>query len=76
MTPVSYAERHHKTKKGSSKSIEIHIKVGSQPEIYTEEDAKLLGDCESSWTLGVDGFDQDRQRIYDSVNGESCHQCR
>ncbi|XP_038877909.1 uncharacterized protein LOC120070121 isoform X3 [Benincasa hispida] len=76
LTPVSYAEIRPKTKKENSRSIEIRIKEGSQPEIYTEEDAKLLGDCESNWILGVDGYGQDGKRVYDPVNGESCHQCR
>ncbi|XP_022947432.1 uncharacterized protein LOC111451293 isoform X1 [Cucurbita moschata] len=76
LTPISYMELRPKTKSGSSKSNEIHIKEGSQPEVYTEEDAKLLGDCESSWTVGVDGYDQDGKRMYDPINGESCHQCR
>ncbi|XP_022148527.1 uncharacterized protein LOC111017154 [Momordica charantia] len=76
LTPVSYAELHPKTKKATSKSNEIHIKEGSQPEIYAEEDAKLLGDCESNWTLCVDGYGQDGKCMYDPINGESCHQCR
>lgn len=76
LTPVSYAEIGPKSRRATSKSNEIHIKEGSQPEIYTEEDAKLLGDCESKWILGVDGYGQDGKRVYDAVNGESCHQCR
>lgn len=76
LTPVSYVEIRPKSKNGNSKSNEIHIKEGSQPEIYTEEDAKLLGDCESDWVLGVDGYGQDGKRLYDPVNGKSCHQCR
>ncbi|XP_008339235.2 uncharacterized protein [Malus domestica] len=75
VAPVDYVE---KTKNESSKrkSVEIFIKEGSKPEIYTEEHEKLLGDCVESWELGVDGYGEDRKRIYDPVNGETCHQCR
>lgn len=76
LTPVSYSEDHPKRKRGSSRNIEIRILEGSQPEIYTEEHDKLLGDCKSSWTLSVDGYGKDGERIYDPVNGETCHQCR
>ncbi|XP_023874595.2 uncharacterized protein LOC111987116 [Quercus suber] len=76
LTPVSYLEDHPKRKRGSLRNIEIHILEGSQPEIYTEEHDKLLGDCKLSWTLSVDGYGKDGERIYDSVNGETCHQCR
>ncbi|XP_047339081.1 cell division cycle-associated protein 7-like [Impatiens glandulifera] len=48
----------------------------SFPEIYTEQHAKLLGDCKKEWTLFVDGFDEDGQRLYDNYSGKSCHQCR
>lgn len=34
----------------------ISIREGSKPEIYTEEDEKLLGDCKTGWTLYVDGY--------------------
>ncbi|KAM3742989.1 hypothetical protein ACB098_07G110600 [Castanea mollissima] len=76
LTPVSYSEDHPKRKRGSSRNFEIRILEGSQPEIYTEEHDKLLGDCKSSWTLSVDGYGKDGERIYDPVNGETCHQCR
>lgn len=76
MAPVSYAEIRTKTKGDSSRNDEIRIPEGSQPEIYTEEHDKLLGDCKTSWTLAVDGFGEDGKRIYDPVKGETCHQCR
>lgn len=57
-------------------NVEIHIKEGSKPEIYTEEHEQLLGDCKTTWTLDVDGFDEDGQRIYDQFEGKHCHQCR
>ncbi|GLT39988.1 hypothetical protein SLA2020_141510 [Shorea laevis] len=59
-----------------SGSYEICIKEGEEPEIYTEEHEKLLGDCKTPWTLSVDGYGKDGKRIYDQVNGKSCHQCR
>ncbi|GLU02979.1 hypothetical protein SLE2022_202040 [Rubroshorea leprosula] len=59
-----------------SGNYDICIKVGTEPEIYTEEHEKLLGDCKTSWTLSVDGYGKDGMRIYDQVNGKSCHQCR
>ncbi|PQM35980.1 cell division cycle-associated protein 7-like [Prunus yedoensis var. nudiflora] len=77
LTPVSYAEiSKPKGKRETSGSVNICIKEGSQPEIYTEEHEKLLGDCMTSWTMGVDGYGDDRKRIYDGVKGETCHQCR
>lgn len=45
-------------------------------EIYTEEHEKLLGTCNTHWTLFVDGCDKDGKRIYDLVRGQDCHQCR
>lgn len=59
-----------------SQKVEIHIPVSENPEIYTEEQEKLLGDSVAAWTLLVDGFDEDGQRIYDPHQGKSCHQCR
>ncbi|XP_014522935.1 uncharacterized protein LOC106779356 [Vigna radiata var. radiata] len=34
-----------------------------------------VGDCESAWELYVDGYDEDGNRIYDPIKGETCHQC-
>ncbi|KAM6559131.1 hypothetical protein CsatA_028370 [Cannabis sativa] len=73
---VSYVELRPKRTKGSSESDEIRIRDGLNPEIYTEEHEKLLGDCKNTWTLLVDGYGEDGKRIYDEVNGETCHQCR
>ncbi|KAF7828772.1 cell division cycle-associated 7-like protein [Senna tora] len=61
VTPVSYTEV---------------LPTGSKPEIYTEEHDKLLGNTEKSWTLFVDGYGKDGKRIYDSIRGKTCHQCR
>ncbi|KAH7433086.1 hypothetical protein KP509_07G054500 [Ceratopteris richardii] len=48
----------------------------TQPEIYTEEHEKLLGSYVQEWELFKDGFAEDGTRIYDSVRGKTCHQCR
>ncbi|KAA8536154.1 hypothetical protein F0562_028632 [Nyssa sinensis] len=78
ITPVNYTEIRAPKKRTSAEyeDGEIQIPEGSKPEIYTEDHAKLLGDCKTSWTLYVDGFDENRDRIYDPINGKSCHQCR
>lgn len=49
---------------------------GFRPEIYTEEDEKLLGSAKNEWRLFVDGYDSKGTRIYDPVRGKTCHQCR
>ncbi|KAL0379290.1 UNVERIFIED_CONTAM: Cell division cycle-associated 7-like protein [Sesamum radiatum] len=76
MPRVSYSENKPPKKEGSIKNVEIHIPEGEKPEIYTEEHEKLLGDSKAVWTLWVDGYDEDGQRIYDPVEGKTCHQCR
>ncbi|XP_076935869.1 uncharacterized protein LOC143602740 [Bidens hawaiensis] len=48
----------------------------AKPEIYTEEHEKLLGEAKTEWTLFVDGYGKDGKRIYDHVQGKTCHQCR
>lgn len=47
-----------------------------QPEVYTEEHERLLGNCLQEWELFKDGFREDGTRIYDSERGKTCHQCR
>ncbi|XP_061341327.1 uncharacterized protein LOC133287682 [Gastrolobium bilobum] len=75
VSPVSYSEVPHK-KAECLENAKVVIKAGSKPEVYTEEHEKLLGNTEKSWTLFVDGYGKDGKRIYDSVLGKSCHQCR
>lgn len=75
--PVSYNEHKiPKTEKISTEDVEINIVEGENPEFYTEEHEKLLGDSQNAWILYVSGYDEDGQRIYDPDNGKSCHQCR
>jgi len=75
VAPISYSEAPVKGEK-REKSTRIVIREGPQPEIYTEEHEKLLGNTEKTWELFVDGVGKDGKRIYDSVQGKTCHQCR
>lgn len=74
-TPVSYSEI-TLSKKGSFETEEGILREGSKPEVYTEDQLKLLGCTNTSWTLFVDGYGKDGKRIYDQINGKTCHQCR
>ena len=47
-----------------------------QDEIYTSDHVNALGSSKEPWTLFVDGYDAQGNRIYDKVNGQTCHQCR
>lgn len=76
MPRVSYVEMKTDKKGIPVKIVEIRIEEGENPETYTEEQEKLLGDCKIPWTLFVDGYDEEGQRIYDPFEGKSCHQCR
>ncbi|KAG5010725.1 hypothetical protein JHK87_019240 [Glycine soja] len=74
---INYAERPLRESASKEKDeVDIVIPEGTNPEVYTEEQEKLLGDCESTWELYVDGYDEDGNRIYDPIKGEACHQCR
>lgn len=81
LPPVNYcskrpkAERQESSSSKKRKEVEIHIPEGTNPEVYTEEHEKLLGDCETDWELYVDGYDEDGDHIYDPTKGEKCHQC-
>lgn len=76
VVPVSYAEISPGQEVNSKKNHSISIEVGAKEEVYTDEHEKLLGTYETNWTLFVDGFGTDGKRIYDSVKGKTCHQCR
>jgi hypothetical protein len=45
-------------------------------EIYDVAHLDALGSCQQEWELFVDGYDANGNRIYDKVNGQTCHQCR
>lgn len=72
---VSYSEMRIPKEK-VIKDVKIVIKEGSQPEVYTEEHEKMLGDHKETWTLVEDGYDAEGNRMYDAYEGKSCHQCR
>ncbi|WVZ51086.1 hypothetical protein U9M48_002265 [Paspalum notatum var. saurae] len=74
-TPVAFFplySLHHTLAVSMLKSVE----PVSYCEIYTEEHEKLLGTCDTPWTLFMDSFGKDGKRIYDQVSGQTCHQCR
>ncbi|KAL8473643.1 hypothetical protein ACS0TY_030477 [Phlomoides rotata] len=75
-TPVSYCEVNVAKKDKSLNDYDILREEGSKPEVYTEEHEKLLGSTEMIWTPFVDGYGKDGKRIYDSIKGKTCHQCR
>ncbi|KAK7406602.1 hypothetical protein VNO78_08231 [Psophocarpus tetragonolobus] len=75
VTPVSYSE-HPPKKPHFADKARVLIEEGAKPELYTEEHQKLLGTTHKPWTLFVDGVGKDGKRIYDSIHGKTCHQCR
>ncbi|KAG4175498.1 hypothetical protein ERO13_A11G189000v2 [Gossypium hirsutum] len=72
-TPVIYSEAVSAKKEELFEDVELKL---GKSEVYTEAHEKLLGNTERSWTLFVDGYGRDGRRIYDSVKGKTCHQCR
>ncbi|DBB01870.1 hypothetical protein WJX77_007017 [Trebouxia sp. C0004] len=52
------------------------VRATSVQEQYTQEDIALLGDYKEPWELFVDGTDATGKRVYDKLNGMTCHQCR
>eukprot|EP00887_Chlorella_sp_A99_P006806 scaffold2.g6806.t1 len=52
------------------------LKENVSIEEYGLEHLQALGDHEQEWELFVDGYDAQGNRIYDKVNGQTCHQCR
>ncbi|XP_047311786.1 cell division cycle-associated protein 7-like [Impatiens glandulifera] len=75
-SPVSYCEIKVPKEKNLRNEIDLMRREGVRPEIYTEEHEKLLGNTEKVWTLFVDGVGHDGKKMYDSVKGKTCHQCR
>ncbi|PKA54576.1 hypothetical protein AXF42_Ash000411 [Apostasia shenzhenica] len=77
IAPVNYSmTRKMEKKEAMDDDSSYLLREGQVEEIYTEEHEKLLGSCETSWTLFVDGYDHNGKRIYDPVKGKTCHQCR
>ncbi|KAH0452813.1 hypothetical protein IEQ34_017137 [Dendrobium chrysotoxum] len=76
VAPVCYNESEVERKKDPLVDDRSDWIEGHKEEVYTEEHEKLLGSCEMSWTLFVDGYDKSGKRIYDQVKGKTCHQCR
>ncbi|PKU73382.1 hypothetical protein MA16_Dca024184 [Dendrobium catenatum] len=76
VAPVCYSESEVERKKDPLVDDRSDWIEGRREEVYTEEHEKLLGSCEMSWTLFVDGYDKSGKRIYDQVKGKTCHQCR
>lgn len=76
VTPITYSEVVLSKKDNILEDKDIKLREGPKPEVYTEEHEKLLGNTERSWTFFVDGYGEDGKRIYDAVNGKTCHQCR
>ncbi|KAG0463378.1 hypothetical protein HPP92_019447 [Vanilla planifolia] len=75
--PISYSEiRAARDVKHLSDDSTDWLREGQKQEVYNEDHEKLLGSCEKSWTLFVDGYNSDGKRIYDHVVGKTCHQCR
>ena len=51
--------------------------VTSADEVYSQAHVDSLGTHHTPWELFVDGYDHaSGQRLYDSVRGVTCHQCR
>ncbi|MQL88493.1 hypothetical protein Taro_021050 [Colocasia esculenta] len=79
VTPVSYSEirvaHQDEIRQDEAPLKKIRIE-GPVEEVYTDEHEKLLGTCETGWTLFVDGYSEHGGRIYDPVKGKTCHQCR
>lgn len=69
------ASAHYIETEGTLKDMGILIPNEWKSEVYTEEDEKRLGDCETVWNLNEDGFGEDGERLY-NPDGTPCHQCR
>lgn len=51
-------------------------RAAHKPEEYTEEHEKALGGCKGEWVLNDDGYTSGGERVYDTISGKTCHQCR
>ncbi|KAL2250207.1 UNVERIFIED_CONTAM: hypothetical protein Sindi_2494400, partial [Sesamum indicum] len=72
-TSPRLVKKHPSSPAGDGICIEDKEKMKVEiEEVYTSEYEKLLGDYNSPWTLFDD---QSVKRLYDSVNGITCHQC-
>ena len=59
------------------KSSKKKLVVTSADEVYTQAHVDSLGTHSTPWELFVDGYDlESGRRIYDTVRGATCHQCR
>ncbi|KAL2253643.1 UNVERIFIED_CONTAM: Cell division cycle-associated protein 7 [Sesamum indicum] len=67
-------KKHPSSPTGKGICIDDNGKMKVENEkVYTSEHEKLLGNSNSLWTLFDD---QSVKRLYDSINGITCHQCR
>ncbi|CAI5519709.1 unnamed protein product [Closterium sp. Naga37s-1] len=58
---------------GSAGSAEAGTVVRCGKEVYTEEDLRKLRGHVKPYDISVERF---KNRVYDPVNGKTCHQCR
>uniref|UniRef100_A0A803M0T8 Uncharacterized protein n=1 Tax=Chenopodium quinoa TaxID=63459 RepID=A0A803M0T8_CHEQI len=72
-----YARRSSRLKdmetKRSLKEMGISIPEEWTTEVYTEEDEKLLGDCETIWTLDADSLGEDGDLVIESGFNSVAH---
>ncbi|PSC73301.1 ubiquitin-ligase zinc ion binding [Micractinium conductrix] len=52
------------------------MRENMREEVYGVAHLDALGSHKQEWELFVDGYDAKGERIYDKVNGQTCHQCR
>lgn len=57
-------------------SAERPVRASYGPELYTDEHEMALGECQEEWVLFRDGYTAEGTRVYDMVQGKTCHQCR
>ncbi|CAN1157366.1 Cell division cycle-associated 7-like protein [Linum perenne] len=80
LEPPSYAAENRRMSKRRVISNEeglVKFREGRKREIFSVKPGEnVLGSTERSWTLCEDGYGEDGRRVYDQINGKSCHQCR